>query len=177
MITALVNGRVLTDRGIVEGHAVLVEEGRIRAVVPEREASASSREDLAGGLLLPGFVDVQVNGGGGALFNNSPSVEAIRTIARAHRRFGTTGFLPTIISADLREIGQAIKAVETAIEDGVPGVLGIHIEGPFLSPERKGIHDASKFRTLDDEAFRLLTSAKHGVTLVTLRRKKRRRTP
>ena len=85
------------------------------------------------------------------------------------RRYGTTAFLPTIISADFERIARAIAAVlDAAIEDGVPGVLGIHIEGPFISPERKGIHDASRFRNLDEAAFRLLTSAKHGQTLVTL---------
>jgi N-acetylglucosamine-6-phosphate deacetylase len=111
---------------------------------------------------------VQVNGGGGKLFGETPDVEAIRTIAAAHRRFGTTGFLPTIISGDLKRIETAIAAVDAAIEAGIPGVLGIHIEGPFLSHERKGIHDSSRFRALDEEAFRLLTSARHGRTLVTL---------
>jgi N-acetylglucosamine-6-phosphate deacetylase len=92
----------------------------------------------------------------------------MRTISAAHGRFGTTGFLPTLISGDFDRIRAAIAAVDDAIEAGVPGVVGIHVEGPFLSHERKGIHDASKFRTLDAEAFALLTSAKHGKTLVTL---------
>jgi N-acetylglucosamine-6-phosphate deacetylase len=95
-------------------------------------------------------------------------VEAIATIGAAHRRYGTTGFLPTLISDDLATVAQAIAAVDAAIEAGVPGVLGIHIEGPFLSEERKGVHDASKFRTLDDASIELLTSARRGRTLVTL---------
>ncbi len=170
MTLALVNGRVLTDRGIVEGQSVIVAGGRIRALTPNGDlpTGISVRRDLGGRLLLPGFVDVQVNGGGGALFGDAPSVATLRKIAQAHRRFGTTGFLPTLISADLKAIGEAIAAVEAAIAEGVPGILGIHIEGPFLSRERKGIHDASKFRLLDTEAFRLLTSVKHGKTLVTL---------
>jgi N-acetylglucosamine-6-phosphate deacetylase len=170
MNSALVNGRVLTDRGIVEGQAVIIADGRIEALVSKNDlpTGVSQHRDLEGGLLLPGFIDVQVNGGGGVLFGDAPSVETLRRIARAHRRFGTTGFLPTLISADLNAIGEAIAAVEAAVEEGVSGILGIHIEGPFLSPERKGIHDASKFRSLDAEAFRLLTSVKHGKTLVTL---------
>jgi N-acetylglucosamine-6-phosphate deacetylase len=92
----------------------------------------------------------------------------VRRIGAAHRKFGTTGFLPTLISDDLSVIARAIHAVGAAIRDGVPGVLGIHLEGPFLSTARKGVHDAAKFRRIDEEAFTLLTSLKHGKTLVTL---------
>jgi N-acetylglucosamine-6-phosphate deacetylase len=109
-----------------------------------------------------------VNGGGGVLFNDAPTVDAIAAIGAAHRRFGTTGFLPTLISDDLATVEQAIAAVDEAIAGGTPGVLGIHIEGPFLNAIRRGIHDASKFRVLDDAALRLLTSLKRGRTLVTL---------
>jgi N-acetylglucosamine-6-phosphate deacetylase len=102
------------------------------------------------------------------LFNDDPSVASIRDIGRAHRRFGTTGFLPTLISDDLDVVSQAVRAVQQAIEEGVPGVLGIHIEGPFLNEERKGVHDATKLRWLDEDAIGLLTSLKGGRTLVTL---------
>ena len=118
--------------------------------------------------MLPGFIDTQVNGGGGVLFNDDPSVDSIIEIGRAHRRFGTTGFLPTLISTDLHVVANAVRAVQTAIEIGVPGVLGIHIEGPFLNVERKGIHDATKLRGLDEDAVELLTSLEGGRTLVTL---------
>src|SRR5215469_2057014 len=111
MIVALTNGRVLTDRGAVEDRAVLIEGARIKGVVRPIDVPASAvRRDLAGGLLLPGFIDVQVNGGGGALFGDAPSVETIRTIADAHSRFGTTGFLPTLISGDFALIREAISA-------------------------------------------------------------------
>ncbi|WP_269713775.1 N-acetylglucosamine-6-phosphate deacetylase [Caulobacter sp. NIBR2454] len=168
MSVALVNGRVLIGDELVEGVAVLVEGGRIQAIVPANEAKADETRDLAGALLLPGFIDTQVNGGGGVLFNDAPTIETIAAIGAAHRAFGTTGFLPTLISDDLSVIAIAIAAVDAAIAAGVPGVLGVHIEGPFLNAERKGIHDASKFRVLDDEAFALLTSLKRGRTLVTL---------
>lgn len=169
MMIALTNGRILSEHGPIDGQTVLVGDGMIRAVAPaEMLPRDVARHDLDGGLLVPGFIDVQVNGGGGALFNDAPTVETIRTIGAAHARFGTTGFLPTIISADLSVIRAAIAAVNAAIEEGVPGVLGIHIEGPFLSSARKGIHDASKFRTLDTDAFDLLTSLGRGKTVVTL---------
>jgi N-acetylglucosamine-6-phosphate deacetylase len=124
--------------------------------------------DLAGALLLPGFVDTQVNGGGGHLFNEEPSVDTIRAIGAAHRRFGTTAFLPTLISDDLSVVARAIAAVRAAIDAGVPGVIGVHIEGPFLSEARKGAHDPAKFRDLDERDVELLASLDVGRTLVTL---------
>ncbi|HUN72619.1 MAG TPA: N-acetylglucosamine-6-phosphate deacetylase [Steroidobacteraceae bacterium] len=170
MPIALHNGRVLRGQALVEGQCVLLEGGRILDIVPENHPSVrgASRRDLRGNMLLPGFIDSQVNGGGGVLFNDSPSVEAIRQIGRAHRRFGTTSFMPTLISADLDVVARAIAAARGAIEARVPGVLGIHIEGPFLNVERKGVHDPAKLRELDVGAVGLLTSLGIGRTLVTL---------
>ncbi len=169
MQAALVNGRVLTEAGVVEGRAVLVENGKIAGVVDAGAVPAEAQvHDLAGGLLVPGYIDTQVNGGGGVLFNDSPTPETIAAIGAAHRTYGTTGFLPTLISDDLSVVDAAMRATEAAIAQGVPGVLGVHIEGPFLNPKRKGIHDADKFRVIDDEALALLSSLKVGKTLVTL---------
>jgi N-acetylglucosamine-6-phosphate deacetylase len=170
MATALINGRVLTDDGLKEGLCVLLDRDRIVAIVANTDprCAAARQRDLGGNLLLPGFIDSQVNGGGGVLFNDAPSVEVIRQIGRAHRNFGTTGFLPTLISADLDVVALAIAAVQSALTAGVPGVLGIHIEGPFLNVERKGIHDPAKIRELDADAVQLLTSLRGGRTLVTL---------
>ena len=169
MQSVLVNGRILTPEGIVDGKVVTIRDGRIDGVVDGAGLPSSvARHDLDGGLLVPGFIDTQVNGGGGVLFNDSTTVEAIAAIGAAHRPYGTTGFLPTLISDDLAVVDAAMRATEQAIEAGVPGVLGVHIEGPFLNVKRKGIHDASKFRILDDEAVALLSSLKRGKTLVTL---------
>jgi N-acetylglucosamine-6-phosphate deacetylase len=170
MNVALLNGRVLCDDRFVEGRCVLLAEGRIAAIVAPSDPRVrrAERRDLGGALLLPGFIDSQVNGGGGVLFNDAPSVESIRAIGAAHRRFGTTGFLPTLISTDLDIVARAIAAVRNAIEAGVPGVLGIHIEGPFLNVARKGVHDPAKLRELDPSALGLLTSLRGGRTLVTL---------
>jgi N-acetylglucosamine-6-phosphate deacetylase len=160
----------MLDAGLVEGRSVLLEGDRIIDVVRDTDPRIrhAYRRDLEGNLLLPGFIDTQVNGGGGVLFNDDPSVEAIRAIGNAHRRFGTTGFLPTLISDDLDVVARAVAAVKQAIDARVPGVLGIHIEGPFLNVERKGVHDPAKLRGLDDSAVGLLTSLKNGKTLVTL---------
>jgi N-acetylglucosamine-6-phosphate deacetylase len=169
MTLVLSNGRILTPRGVVEGKALAIRDGRILAVLEAADLPLGARRrDLGGGLLVPGFIDTQVNGGGGVLFNDDTSVDAIAAIGAAHRPYGTTGFLPTLISDDLSVVDAAMRAVEQAIDAGIPGVLGIHIEGPFLNPIRKGIHDAAKFRVLDDEAVSLLSSLRVGKTLVTL---------
>jgi len=169
MQSVLVNGRILTPEGIVDGKALAIRDGRIDGVIDSADTPTDlPRHDLDGGLLVPGFIDTQVNGGGGVLFNDSTTVEAIAAIGAAHRPYGTTGFLPTLISDDLAVVDAAMRATEQAIEAGVPGVLGVHIEGPFLNVKRKGIHDSSKFRILDDEAVALLSSLKRGKTLVTL---------
>ncbi|QJR11829.1 N-acetylglucosamine-6-phosphate deacetylase [Usitatibacter rugosus] len=170
MREALGNGRVLLDEGFVDGRVVLVEDGKIVDICGMGDAriADAKRVDLAGALLVPGFVDSQVNGGGGVLFNDNPSVETIRTIGAAHRRFGTTSFLPTLISDDLSVLLRAIGAVRDAIAGGVPGVAGVHLEGPFLSEAKKGTHDPTKFRDLDRDAVAMLSSLEVGRTLVTL---------
>jgi N-acetylglucosamine-6-phosphate deacetylase len=168
-LTALTGARILATDGWRDSHALLIDAGRIVAIVAVADVPQGIKQhQLDGDMLLPGFIDTQVNGGGGVLLNDDPTVDGIATIASAHRRFGTTGFLPTLISDDLSVVATAIAAVDAAITQGVPGVLGIHIEGPFLNERKRGIHDAGKFRTLDAAAIDLLSSLKHGKTLVTL---------
>lgn len=170
MATALINGRVLTEQGFRDDLTVLIEGDRIVDLLSRNAAHIgdTAAHDLHGAWLLPGFIDCQVNGGGGVLFNNTPDVEALRRIGRAHRRFGTTGYLPTLISDDLAVMRQAIAATREAIEQGVPGVIGIHLEGPYIAPARKGTHDAGKFRVPDAQEIELATSLDNGCTLITL---------
>lgn len=170
MTIALTNGRILVDDALLHDHAVLIEAGRILAVVSEGDprCRTAQRYDLRGEILLPGFIDSQVNGGGGVLFNDAPTIDSLRTIGSAHRRFGTTAFLPTLISDDLETMERAIEAVRSAIQMRVPGILGIHLEGPFLNAARKGVHAGAKLRALDASAIGLLTSLHEGKTLVTL---------
>jgi N-acetylglucosamine-6-phosphate deacetylase len=170
MSTALIKGKIFTGEQWLTNQAVIIDGEHITDICPAEKlpASVSQTIDLQGQRLIPGLIDTQVNGGGGVLFNHSPTAEALRVMGAAHRRFGTTGFYPTLISDDLEIVAQAIAAVEQAITDKVPGVLGIHLEGPFLNPERKGVHNAEKFKTIDEAAFKLLTSLKVGKTLITI---------
>ncbi len=167
---ALVNGCVLTEHGFQEQTTVVIRDGRICSVISDADLDHNvvERRNLDGQLLLPGFIDVQVNGGNGVLFNDAPSVDAIRDIGAAHRAFGTTGFLPTLISDELAVMEKAIVATEKALKAGIPGLLGIHLEGPFLNEAKKGVHDSSKFRVLNDSTVALLSSIGVGKTLVTI---------
>jgi N-acetylglucosamine-6-phosphate deacetylase len=167
--TALTGARILAGSSFVEGRALVIDGDRIAALVKDSDIpSDCERITLAGGDLLPGFIDCQVNGGGGVLFNDVPTVDGIKAIGAAHRRFGTTGFLPTLISDDLSVLDKAIDAVEEAIAQHVPGVLGIHLEGPFLNPARAGIHDPARIRKIDEEAIARLTRLYGGRTVITL---------
>ncbi len=170
MTTALVNGSIFTGNAWLSNHAVIISGEKIIAMCESNNlpAGVTNTIDLQGQRLIPGLIDTQVNGGGGALLNDAPTVETIRIMGEAHRKFGTTGFYPTLISDDLSVVAKAIDAVRQAIAEKVPGVLGIHLEGPFLNPERKGVHDASKFKIIDEAAFELLTSLKVGKTLITI---------
>ena len=170
MRSALVNGRIVSGEKILSDHTVLLSGTRIEALVAagDPRCQGAVAVDLEGQLLLPGFIDVQVNGGGGVLFNDDPSLASIRAIGAAHRRFGTTGFLPTLISDDLDTIAQAIAAVQDALDSGLPGVLGIHIEGPFLNWARRGVHDPKHLRLLDTSLVSLLCGLRSGRTLLTL---------
>jgi N-acetylglucosamine-6-phosphate deacetylase len=169
MTTALVNARVLAAEGWRDDVAVIVEGERIRELVAMRDVPAGLRtHDLSGRMLLPGFIDCQVNGGGGILFNDVPTVEGIRAIGAAHRRFGTTGFLPTLISDTLDKMRTALAAADLALAEAVPGALGIHLEGPFISRERKGVHAERYLHVPDAEELRVAESLQRGKTLLTV---------
>ena len=170
MRTALVNGRLLAAEGMVSGQTLLLSGARIEALVDPKDprCAGAVTVDLEGQLLLPGFIDVQVNGGGGVLFNDDPGPESIRAIGAAHRTFGTTGFMPTLISDDLDTIGRALAAVQSALDAGMPGVLGIHIEGPILNWARRGVHSSKHLRLLDTGLVALLSRLRGGRTVLTL---------
>jgi N-acetylglucosamine-6-phosphate deacetylase len=169
MTTALVNARVLAPEGWRDDVAVIVEGEQILELAAVSDLPAGARtHDLSGRMLLPGFIDCQVNGGGGVLFNDQPTVDGIRAIGAAHRRFGTTGFLPTLISDTIEKMRTAIAATELAIAEAVPGVLGIHLEGPFISRERKGVHAEKYLHAPDADELRVAESLQHGKTLLTV---------
>src|SRR5215471_4355518 len=159
----LFDGRVVRQHG-----AVLVEGARIRWLGPRRDLPSNVPVDElpSGCWLAPGFIDVQVNGGGDVLFNDDPSPAGIDRIVTAHRRYGTTALLPTLISDTPEKMREAWNAV--ARVPATSGVLGIHFEGPFLSPEKPGVHDPAMLRAPSVADYDLLTSPSDRPTLITL---------
>ena len=157
----LVGARVFTGDRIVDGHAVLTDGDRITAVLPVADAprDARPRRLPADALLVPGFLDLQVNGAGGVLFNDTPTAEAALAIAAVVRRTGTTAVLPTLMTDERPKMHQACEAIVAALARPGGGVLGLHLEGPFLSRERPGVHPPAWIRTPDADDLQLIVDA------------------
>jgi N-acetylglucosamine-6-phosphate deacetylase len=150
-------------------HALIVDGSRILDVVREGDLPS----DLAvlrldGGLLTAGFIDAQVNGGGGVLLNDAPTSGGVRQICDAHGRDGTTALLPTLITDSPAVTAKAVSAVKQAIAEQAPGCLGLHLEGPFLSPERRGAHDATLIRSMTEADVDEILSLGIETLLVTV---------
>jgi N-acetylglucosamine-6-phosphate deacetylase len=160
------NGGIVVGRTVFQAATIDVGEDRIAAIDPAISGSADI--DLDGGWLVPGFIDTQVNGGGGVLFNDDISVEGIAAIGAAHARFGTTAFLPTLISDSPDHVAAALDAADAAIAAGVPGVVGVHIEGPFINLAKRGIHEADHIRQLDPAMVGLLSRPRAGRVVLTV---------
>jgi N-acetylglucosamine-6-phosphate deacetylase len=165
----LAAARVFDGADFHADHALVLQDGRIADLVPRAQLAPAIAPPAPapGSLLAPGFIDVQVNGGGGALLNAVPDVPCVARIAAAHRRFGTTGLLPTLITDDVAKLEALADAAADAM--AVPGVLGFHLEGPFLSAARPGVHPKNHIRAPDARSrAALLRFARHGRSLATL---------
>jgi len=166
---AVMAGTLFDGARLLEDSAVVIEDGRIQEVVPRGAVPAATTVTVLpeGVWLAPGFIDVQVNGGGDVLLNDAPTPKAMAAIAAAHRRFGTTALLPTLISDTPAKMRAALAAADQAARTH-PGVLGIHLEGPFLAPGKPGVHDPAMLRVPDAADLELITGHGAGVALVTL---------
>lgn len=166
---AIAAERVFDGESFLHDRTVVLRGENILDVTADPPPGVPVTRLPQGAILAPGFIDVQVNGGGGVLLNDDPSVDGIRRIAAAHRAGGTTGMLPTLITDTRPAIARAVAGVAAAIAADVPGILGIHLEGPFLSPRRIGIHDPARLATFGEGDAALLTGlGARGITLVTL---------
>jgi N-acetylglucosamine-6-phosphate deacetylase len=167
-MTALVGARIFDGERFLDDHVVIVEGARIASVAPYRNRPRDGGEvDLGGGILAPGFIDVQVNGGGGALMNDGPSAAVVARIAESHRKYGTVGMMPTLVTDAPEKTRAAIAAVRDA-RRRFPSVLGIHLEGPFLDPTRKGAHDANYIREIEPSDIEMIANADCGAVMLTL---------
>jgi N-acetylglucosamine-6-phosphate deacetylase len=166
---AVVASAVFDGEACHDDYAVILEGSRIADVLPRRNLPEGlpARVLPEGWWLAPGFIDIQVNGGGDVLLNDDPNPTAMAAIARAHRKFGTTAVLPTLITDRPEKMRAALTAANEAAATN-PSVLGIHLEGPFISPEKPGVHNRSLIRRPGPEDMEMLTAPRAGVTLVTL---------
>jgi N-acetylglucosamine-6-phosphate deacetylase len=150
-IFALTGARIFTADRFLDDHAVVVDGDAIAGTTPVAALPADmARVAVPGGLLAPGFIDSQVNGGGGVLFNATPDELSLRRLAAAHGRHGSTSLLPTFITDAPVRMRTAIETVRRAIAVGQPGIAGLHLEGPFISVARKGAHDSAMIRQMTD---------------------------
>ena len=156
--------RLFDGQNYSDDRVLTVADGKIIAI----DENILNVDHQVSGLLAPGFIDLQVNGGGGALFNDSPSVANIKTIINAHAKFGTTGRMPTLITDKVVVMAQAADAIAAALNEKVLGILGIHFEGPHLSIAKKGAHSAEFIRAITDEEWQVLERKDLGKIMVTL---------
>lgn len=166
---AITGASIFTGEVMLADHALVVRNGVIDAIIEARALATSMPVTrLKDGVLAPGFVDVQVNGGGGFCVNNQPDVAALRQIASAHAKYGTTALLPTVITDAPEVMHAAIAATREALRLGTPGIIGLHCEGPFLDMARRGAHPAPFIRKAETADIDALIAADCGTLLVTL---------
>ena len=164
---ALTGARIFDGDDWHEGHALVVCDGLVEAILPAGAIPSDIRiVDTGGGMLAPGFLDLQVNGGGGVMLNDHPDVASIETICKAHAPFGTTALLPTLITDTPAITAAAVAAGEAAALRKVPGFLGLHLEGPHLSIARKGAHDPALIRPMTDKDEAMLIAARHKLPVL-----------
>jgi RNA polymerase sigma factor (sigma-70 family) len=155
--------RVFDGQTMFQNTAVVVEDGKIVGL-----ETPNGEETVLSGLMAPGYIDVQVNGGGGALFNSTPTEAALSEMIATHSRYGTSGMLPTLITDSIDVMNKAANAISRVVADKVPGILGVHFEGPHLSVAKKGVHSTSHIRPLSEQEKQVFARDDLGVKIVTL---------
>lgn len=158
--------RVFDGHNFHDNARVSIVDGKVQSI--DTHVQAKEGETNISGLLVPGFVDLQVNGGGGALFNSSPSVKGIETIMAAHAQFGTTAMLPTLITDTVEVMALAADAIAQAIKEKTYGIVGVHFEGPHLSVAKKGAHSEEFIRPISEQEWQVLSRKDLGKILVTV---------
>ena len=153
--------RLFDGRDLHDGAALRLRNG----TATEIAAKAPAQARRVAGLLVPGFLDLQVNGGGGVMLNSQPDADGMRTIAAAHRRFGTVALLPTLISDTADQMDRAVDAAIAT--RGEPGIAGLHLEGPHIAPDRRGTHARTVLRRLDEHTLDAVARLRrHGIAVL-----------
>ena len=167
--------KIFDGKQFLIDHMMVVHDGIIDKILPQNALNTYQSEyrnaqtiAFKTGILTAGFIDIQVNGGGGILLNNSPSIEGLKTMLAAHRKFGTTSMLPTFISDSFDNMQNIINVANDALKIQLDGMLGLHLEGPYFNLQQKGVHSPLQIRPVDKDAKALFCNLKNGILMVTL---------
>lgn len=156
--------RLFTGEKFIDNQVLSLENGNIIAI----DDNTNNYDEKLHGLVVPGFIDLQVNGGGGVLFNTTPTVAGIKKIMNAHAMYGTTAMLPTLITDKVEVMREAANAIANAIKEDVKGIIGVHFEGPHLSVAKKGAHSEEYIRPISNDEWQVLKRQDLGQIVVTL---------
>lgn len=168
---ALTNGVIYTAEKVLYQHALIVNDGLIEAVVPQQDLPAKIEQvDLAGKNLTAGFIDLQLNGAGGVMFNLDTTVETLHTMQQTNMRYGCTSYLPTFITAPDEGMKSAVAVMREYLQDSnnANQALGLHLEGPYLSLEKKGVHRPQYIRQISPEMAEFLCANGDVITKLTI---------
>ena len=171
MQICITNAQIFDGESFLQDHTVLLSKNQIEKIIsgtPKRQSGVQNI-NLDGHYLVPGFIDLQVNGGDGSFFTTDLSLESLKVLSKANRDRGTLFFLPTVVSTRKEAILKAIDLVRTAMQDPELGILGMHLEGPFLNPEKKGAHNPRFVRKpTTKELEEILSYGKDVIKLITI---------
>ena len=168
MKKAITGSKLFNGKKFIEHKALLIDDQHIAGIVNEDAIPTDFQvKKLEGGILSPGFIDLQVNGGGGKLFNNSPDKESLNTIISAHQYFGTTSIMPTVISDSLNILQKCTDTISNEIDNN-HSLLGIHIEGPFFNVKYRGVHQKQYINTINASYLNLFETLDKFPVMLTL---------
>jgi len=163
--SSLAVSKIIVGKKLLHNQLLQITDGKILSITAIKE---SSKREIISGTLAPGFIDIQVNGGGGILFNQTPTVEGLLTIAKAHQQFGTTTWLPTLITDTVDNMKAAADAIVKARQVSGSGIIGVHFEGPHLSVEKNGIHKQQYIRNISEEEIEVYCQKDLGIVMLTI---------
>ena len=168
MKQAITGSKLFNGIDFIEHKALLIDDQHIAGIVNNDAIPTDFQvKKLDGGILSPGFIDLQVNGGGGKLFNNSPDKESLNTIISAHQYFGTTSIMPTVISDSLNILQKCTDTISNEIDNN-HSLLGIHIEGPFFNVKYRGVHQKQYINTINASYLNLFETLDKFPVMLTL---------
>ena len=168
MKQALIGAQLFSGKEFFDNRALLIDGENIIDIINEHDIPKNFEiQKLNGGILSPGFIDLQVNGGGGKLFNNSPDKESLNAIIEAHQHFGTTSIMPTVISDSLNVLKRCTTTISEEIENN-KSLLGVHIEGPFFNVKYRGVHQKQYINTINSDYLNLFESLQDFPVMLTL---------